>query len=438
MKTKIALFFMASFIAPSVFAEEGNIAFLSTPFFSDSSLDFSTRNIWKYNKTDMMGETMVQNAWGQGVTLDFKSGYFADFIGVDASYYGVVKLGASDYFDGRAILYNDGTGFNKNNAKGFNKMGQIYGKMKFGDEATNLHLYGGWKRLSRFGVLTSSNRAVPNTYLGWSAEANLDAMNFRLAYVTKDTARNSPEKKHFQTQDGKEIDYIATGEIKYKKDGLNALYFYGESQDYMRRHGAEVDYKATENLILRSQIYGSYGMDNWKSMPSSRKAFDEKSWHYAVDAMWKEERWHTRVGFQYTQADKAEGLGYYIRHMSKNSRGNFNSMATAGMDYMQDDEKAFAIDYGYKFIPTLTTGVLANYGFMTYKGERLQHGEFNLYAHWAPSHKQLKGLSVFTLFGPFWTYKNNNNTPILGEDGRAQTASGIAADLIIDYKFNIF
>ena len=56
---------------------------------------------WKYLKEEETEPKKVHNAWGQGVAVDYQSGYFADIIGFDATYYGAVKLGASDYFMGR-------------------------------------------------------------------------------------------------------------------------------------------------------------------------------------------------------------------------------------------------------------------------------------------------------------------------------------------------
>lgn len=79
---------------------------------------------------------------GAGSPFDYQSGYFADMLGVDASYYGVIKLAASDDFWGRSVLYND-----NGQAKGFNKIGQLYLKGRLGDDDTYLHLYSGWQQI---------------------------------------------------------------------------------------------------------------------------------------------------------------------------------------------------------------------------------------------------------------------------------------------------
>ncbi|HIF5761335.1 TPA: OprD family outer membrane porin, partial [Raoultella ornithinolytica] len=83
------------------------------PFFSQSHMTLSLKNYWKYLKEEETEPKKVHNAWGQGVAVDYQSGYFADIIGFDATYYGAIKLGASDYFNSRGVLYNNGTGNKK-------------------------------------------------------------------------------------------------------------------------------------------------------------------------------------------------------------------------------------------------------------------------------------------------------------------------------------
>jgi hypothetical protein len=87
-------------------------------------MTLSLKNYWKYLKEEETEPKKVHNAWGQGVAVDYQSGYFADIIGFDATYYGAIKLGASDYFNSRGVLYNNGTGNKKSNAEGFSKFGQ--------------------------------------------------------------------------------------------------------------------------------------------------------------------------------------------------------------------------------------------------------------------------------------------------------------------------
>lgn len=99
-------------------------AIFDDPFFTDSQLTVSAKNYWKYLKEENANPKHVHNAWGQGFSAEYQSGYFADIIGFDASYYSAIKLGASDYFNSRGVLYNNGTGNKKSNAEGYSKFGQ--------------------------------------------------------------------------------------------------------------------------------------------------------------------------------------------------------------------------------------------------------------------------------------------------------------------------
>ncbi len=51
------------------------------------------KNRNRFDKNENRYRKQVANAWGQNFQADFKSGYFADVIGFDASYYGGIKLG---------------------------------------------------------------------------------------------------------------------------------------------------------------------------------------------------------------------------------------------------------------------------------------------------------------------------------------------------------
>ncbi|MDD9341660.1 MAG: OprD family outer membrane porin [Providencia heimbachae] len=138
-------------------------------FIADSELELSTRNMWKYLKTENRFDKeeqryrkQVANAWGQNFQADFKSGYFADIIGFDASYYGGIKLGASKDFASRAILWND-----DGHAKGYNKIGQRYAKVKFDLDPVLINGKAGWFTLKNTGIFSNSQRLSLNSYSGY-------------------------------------------------------------------------------------------------------------------------------------------------------------------------------------------------------------------------------------------------------------------------------
>lgn len=404
----------------------------SSNFINSSTLDLGMHNIWRYLDEGEVGQRNIHSAWGQGFSLDYKTGYLADIIGVDASYYGVVKLAAAESFASRGVLYDD-----RGEAKGFNKIGQIYGKAKFSQSGIDGNLYGGWKLL-KLGALATSMRAAPNTYQGWSGDLNYDIYRLRMAYVTRSSNRDSPDQVHFLTSDRKTINAIYTGDLQLKTDQLTGLYFYGESENYLRRNGLELDIKQNKALSYGVQIYLTNALQQWNNMAETKKDFDSHAGHYAADMTWTKNNWTTKTGVSYTNAGKEDGIGKYTRHMSKNSRGRFNSMANAGFEYMHDKEKALALDIGYKLTPEFTLGVNTHFGLFNYQGQSVNEGEFNIYSLWQPSSKALKDLTIFAMMGPGRTFEHRGTTPIVDQNGNIKHTGTFSAELRVDYRFKLF
>jgi hypothetical protein len=411
---------------------EAAINFKESTLVKDSSLTLGIHNNLKYVSEGETGKRIVHEAWGQGFSLDYKSGYLNDLIGIDGSYYGVIKLAASDNFSSRGIHYND-----KGEARGFNKFGQFYGKVKFSDSNIDSNLYAGWK-LMKLGVLTTSMRAAPNTYQGVSGDLSWNAYRMRVAYVDKSSNRDSPDKVHFTTNEGKEITSIYTGDLQFKSDELSLLYLYGESQNYLMRNGLELTLTQDEKLSYGVQMYTTNALNRYRSMSTNKKDFDSTANHYAIDMTWKHGSWTVKPALAYTQAHKTDGIGQFPRHMTKNSRGTFNSMAYAGLDYMRDKEKVFSFDLGYQLTPDFLVGINTHYGWLSHKGEKVSEGEFNIYTLWKPSSPALKNLSISTLVGPGRTFQHTGTTPITNSNGVIKKSSLMAYEFRIDYKFNIF
>jgi hypothetical protein len=411
---------------------------LNSPFFSDSHAELSLKNYWKYLKEDAANPKEVHNAWGQGLALGYQSGYLADFIGVNLDYYSAVKLGASDYFNTRGVLYNNGPGNSKENAAGYSKVGQRYIKLKGDVGGAALNAQAGWQVLRNYGVISTSTRLSPTTYLGWSGSVSGAGLSLRGAYVERSMDRNSPDSLRLQTNDGRYINHLASAELGYDNKQFNGQLAYGESQDYLRRQILRVGYKANEKLSLGSQIYTTQALDEYKQMALSKRNFDHNANHFALDAKWQEPLWSVKVGIAHTRAPKGDGqLGFYPRHMSKNSRGTFTSMAYAGEDYMRDGETMLATMAEYRITPEFTAGLAGNVGQFSYQGAAVRTGEINVFGRWAPSHPKLKNLTVFAMAGPGWSYKNSNKTPIL-VDGHSQLSHSLSGEFIAEYRFKLF
>ncbi|KJM62971.1 porin [Pluralibacter gergoviae] len=420
-------------------SESGNYAPLSVnPFFSDASLTLELKNMWKYLKEDEGEEKNVHAAWGQGFSLDYRSGYFMDVIGADLVYYGAVALGASDRFSSRGVLYNKGTGSRKGNAEGFSKFGKRNIKLKYEAGDVNLNARWGWQRIRNLGVITTSTRLSPTTYLGWSGSLGYRGLTLSGAWIDSSIDRSGPDKRSFTTNTGKKISRIASGALAWKTDPLDVTWGYGESDNYLRRHILLTEFKPRDTLHIGSQIYATHALGDYKAMPVGRRDFDNNAWHFALDGIWKGSGWGSKWGIGYTDAKKRGMVGHYPRHMSKNSRGTFISMANAGNDYMRDGEVMLANMSDYMLTPALAIGFAGNVAQFSYRGNKVRTGEVNLFSRWAPTHPTLKNLIVWGMFGPGWSYKTaGGKTPKL-VNGRYQRAHTLAGEVIVEYKFSLF
>ena len=424
-------------------AEKGlsDKSFLDQNFFKDTKFEFSTRNHWKYLKENASQPKEVHSAWGQAFTFNYKSGYLLDILGFDFTYDNVIKLGASDYFATRNLLYNTGKKPNKHNAHGFNKFTQRYAKVKLGN-STDLNFNGkvGWHSLKDMGVVSSSQHLTRYSYLGYSGVLKYANFALSLAYIDSALPRESSQKVHFYSIDRKhEIDNIKTAGIAYNDKALKLDYSYGVAKDYIKRHAIEFAYKPMDKLTFGSQIYGSTALKNHDKMKANVRDFDDSAWHYAADVEWKEADWSAKFGIAYTDANRKGAIGYYGRHIGKNNRGRYNGMAAAGADYMRDGEIVLSSVLGYDFFKDNTTGLYLNYGEFNYKHETLKNGEINVFNIWKPTSGTFKNLSILSKFGYGWSYKTLSSKDITPKlrDGHVQRSPTLSAETVIDYRFNL-
>ncbi|KDF23123.1 hypothetical protein AF48_01432 [Klebsiella aerogenes MGH 62] len=129
--------------------------------------------------------------------------------------------------------------------------------------------------------------------------------------------------------------------------------------------------------------------------------------------------------------------GFYPRHMSKNSRGTFISMAYAGDDYMRDGELMLANITEYRLTPELAVGLAGNIGQFNYKGNHVRTGEINAFSRWVPTQSMFKNFTFWAMFGPGWSYKTQGKTPVL-TDGHYTRTNTLSSEVIMEYRFKVF
>ncbi|WP_339037323.1 porin [Serratia symbiotica] len=329
-------------------------------------------------------------------------------------------------------MYNNKLRDGKDNAAGFSKIGQRYIKLKGEVGGAALNVQWGWQTLRDYGVISRSTRLSPSSYLGCSGGATRAGLPFRGAYIERSMARHSPESLRLKTYDGRVIGHLTTAELGYKNDLFNGQFAYCESQDCLRRQILRLVFSPYEKLTLCSQIYTTQVLDSYQAMALSKRHFDRNANHYAFDVKWQEPRCNLKLGIAQIRAPKGEGtLGFYPRHMTKDSRGTFTSMANMEA-YMADGETMLGMEAEYGMTPEFTAGLLGTYGQFDYQGVRIRLGEINAFGRWPPSQSQVE-----KIVGPGWSHKHQNNTHVIA-DGRYQTSHSLAAEFIAEYRFKLF
>lgn len=421
----------AAFYASAASSGEGG-------FLEKSELDLTLKNIWMLNTTNQLADQGVgdQNAWAQGVHLDFRSGWYEETLGFDASWYGVAKLYANDAFYGRDLLRD-----NNGKAEGFNKVGQLYAKARFGDEEHYLRMYAGWRQLYKFGMLNiTRSRAAPSSYEGVSMESRWQDVGLRAALVQRFSERDEPEKRHFQTlKSKKRIDYIATGDISWRPNAdTRVSYLIGESDNYLLRQGVEFDWilplTSDWDFVTRGAFYHNRGLSEWEGA----RGFTRSARHYYGLVGYRYKHSETGIAWSHTKAKFDQGLGHFYWHLGKNTRGAFNSPADGeGNDYINDGEQMISVYSQYKVLPNLLVGIFGNYGFgARYEGVALTEWEYGGYFSWSPT--QVSGLNIFGGVGPSYTWKLKNNNPWLKENNNGyHRAEGIGATIRVEYKLGL-
>lgn len=405
---------------------------------SDSHLKLTLKNVWMYLDSERDDNIGTQSAWAQGLHLDYASGYYHDALGFDASWYGVMKLYANKYFYGRNMLRD-----NNGQAEGFNKLGQYYAKARWENNRGYLHLYGGWKQLYKFGVISvTRSRAAPSSWQGVSAEAGLDSWRVRGALVNRFSDRNGPDLLRPTTLVRHQgIPYIITGDLRWQTAKGKALrYAVGESKDYLLRQTLDGNWQwslsGQQQASLQAGAYHNRGLKRWEGV----RYFTREAFHYYALLGYQLGQAGVGIGWSSTRASLEHGLGQFYWHMGSHTRGFVTSPVDGvAQKYNHDGEKMWYAYADYRFTPSLKAGLYGNYGSHTrYRSVALNEYEFGAYTSWKS--EQIRGLSVFLGAGPSFTWKQDRaKKPKLTADGKNfYRANGFGSALRFEYQIPLF
>ncbi|EOJ8669244.1 MULTISPECIES: hypothetical protein [Providencia] len=450
MKTnKFLKYFKATLFIPLLFATISEAkeykfvdSLINEPLIKDSKLDLFLRNRFKYLNENEVGPTYIHTAWAQTIGLNYQSGLWKETLGFDVSYTSVTKLGASNFFASRDLLWNDGSGFKSSNAKGFTKFNNRFIKLHLGDdEGLSYKAKYGWQAAHMYTVLKSPYESAQNSYLGYTGTLKYNDFSIDTLYFDSVMERFSPNKEKFRNRNNEAIEYIAAGGINYNTKEFKATYNYGYAKDFIDRHFIDLNYMPYSNITLGFRAVGNVPLEMYKNMPSSRQAANGSSWVYEGTVKWQYDDLGMKVGVGYTDAAKNDGsLGYFDRHPVKNARWRLDPMSSAAYHYQRNGELALTGLIDYKYAEDFYSAVQLNYGQFDFKNNKIKTGELNLINAWQPSDPRLKNFTIFTKLTKAWLYQTEGNRiqPVFDDNGHYIRRNAIAADIIFDYKFNIF
>lgn len=196
-----------SILSATAYGEEG----LLKTFVDDSQLEFNLEA--KYLK-----ETYEEKAWegitqdpteisGQVATLKFSSGYFADIIGFDFNFYGIVPINTGNQETSPYSRYF------KNGTESFYKYAPAI-KGRIGEHFEIKH----GKMETNHPLLKGKYNFAPSLYDMTKAEVNFGDLSLHGLYVTR---ANAEEKDYFEDLGRYDWNTNKTKKNLYKSLGLN-------------------------------------------------------------------------------------------------------------------------------------------------------------------------------------------------------------------------
>ena len=214
-------------------------------FIRDTKLDLNIRTYYfdrnKYDNT-------ISEAWTLGGALAYRSGWLFDHFGIGAVLYTSQPLYAPADRDGTLLL--------QPGQESYTALGQIYGRVKLGENFINLYRY----EYNTPYLNKNDNRMTPNTFEGYTFTGSYggkdSAPGFRygLGYIDKIKPRNSDTFISMSEAAGvKDVDrgvFLGGGNVTYKGLSFGAINYY--SNDIINIFYTEGSYKfnVTDRLGL--------------------------------------------------------------------------------------------------------------------------------------------------------------------------------------------
>ncbi len=316
-------------------------------FIDDSNLDIKLRTVHFNVNADNAGDSWHQTA--EGIELNYKSGYVADTVGFDASYYGAIALDHSgkdpynETSEGGQLLTKD--------YSGFQKLGQALVKLKTGDQSRGIYAQIGYMNGKNGGLAGSSSRSIHSGYRGVLVEGYLmDGWMVHGDYYDRVSLQSEGSWDHLLTESKEKIDYVWQVGSVYNSNNWRAEGFYLESEAYSRQFSGTLAYIFTlsddTTLMLEGMYYGlSENGDKW-----DKQGFDDKASQYTLTTELTCNGFTGTLIYGSTKAEKDGTLGNIFDGASYNSYGSSPSRISYLVgSFKYDGEKVWQAEARYDF-----------------------------------------------------------------------------------------
>ena len=413
---------LASAVVAATVISTGAVAEETEGFIDGSSMDIGMMYYWRerdgedYSAESGKDEDGNLRANAFGMNVNFTSGYYNGWLGLDASVFSNTKVG---HTEGQTeVLYWDGENGQEESSS---RLGRARVKVKFGDEQLGFNAKAGITDINA-GTIGTSAGINAHAYQG--AEANLNAGNFQLSYGYADRFMPDWDDQMDQFEVGSDtIENIQSvgGRYNLGDSGFVEL-AYGEGADFRKNYHVVGSYgfdlsEDTQLTLLSYYQEGQYEELGEKAFEVNGNASKEYTWsssatvsHGAVTAM---------IGYGQTEAQDSKEYNLRLTNWGNSDHRNFLQTWAQLDDFLWDGQKVVKAGVSYNFadsgLPGLNIGASYNYGWDIYNNRDTatenrdgKMSAVDLAFSYSFQHEKLKGLWV----GVFPAYLNVQDTDV--------------------------
>ncbi len=311
----------------------------------------------------------IREAWAQGVRLNVESGYFMDLIGIDAAWYGSLKLIGKDDKWGTGALRDatehktkvrDGITYIERKQKSYDKLGQAFLKTRFGDDSLNAHIKAGRMFMDTGLLNDSDSRVTPSTTQAIYADINWDALTL---YGFSSDKASTKTQSGFHKYKGPEYDannnVIAGKEGDWKVNSIGASFDTGEGYGLNVQVAKAKDYKKMDYLnayyTLNISEDTSILFDGYYYKGKGDGKYLEKVEHNGKLKEWDSKLWNLVAQLRVSDLkfaisyQKVDGDFYDYLWGGSDDNGLMTWNAVQYWDFNNKDEKSWMARVDYDF-----------------------------------------------------------------------------------------